>query len=180
MVTLDQVVAHGRDLLLVGGAVDMDTLAERAAVSRATLYRVVGSRDRLLTEVVWSLTERLLLRSCREAGGEGIDRVLEITRHFLDVSRSLTFQQFLRDDPETAARVLFGADGVHPRVVTAQRAIFVGAGLGPAERLDEAAYLYVRLVESSLYANLLVGTSMEDSVAERAARAVLAQMLRPV
>lgn len=75
--------------------------------------------------------------------------------------------------------MLFGTDGVHPRVVKAQRTIFVGAGLGPSEHLDEAAYLYVRLVESSLYVNLLVGTAMEESVAERAARAVLTQMLRP-
>lgn len=93
VVTLGQVVAHGSDLLLADGNVDMDVLAERAAVSRATLYRVVGSRDRLLTEVVWSLTDRLLARSCREAEGEGIDRVLDVTRRFLDAQRSLTFQR---------------------------------------------------------------------------------------
>ncbi|WP_375000020.1 QsdR family transcriptional regulator [Aeromicrobium sp. CTD01-1L150] len=178
VVTLDQIVQHGCDLFLSDGGVDMDALACRVAVSRATLYRVVGSRDRLLTEVVWLLTAKLLQRCCRTAGGNGVEWVIGVTRHFASALRaSESFETFLRRDPELAARTLFGADAVHPRTVAAQRRILVEAGLGPQDRLEEAAYLYVRIIESSLFADLLVGAPIEDSVAERAARAVLAQML---
>ena len=44
--------------------IDMDELAHELAVSRATLYRAVDGRDRLLGDVLWSLAER----SSREPG----------------------------------------------------------------------------------------------------------------
>ena len=42
----------------------MDELAHELAVSRATLYRAVDGRDRLLGDVLWFLAER----SSREPG----------------------------------------------------------------------------------------------------------------
>ena len=44
-----------RRTFLAGERIDMQTLARSLGVDRATLYRWVGSRERLLTEILWSL-----------------------------------------------------------------------------------------------------------------------------
>lgn len=57
-----RVLAAARDLAEGGGyqAVTMQAVAERAGVSRATLYRYVASRDQLLVEVSVTWTEEVL------------------------------------------------------------------------------------------------------------------------
>jgi hypothetical protein len=86
------------------------------------------------------------------------------------------FRAFLHAEPATAARVLFTPAGdVHARVVRAQRDILAEAA-DPSwspDDLDGAAFLYVRVVESALYAELLGGRPAAAGTAERAARAVL-------
>ncbi|GHA88670.1 hypothetical protein EES45_05950 [Streptomyces sp. ADI97-07] len=163
------------------GTVDMEALARDLAISRATLYRVVGSRDGLLADVLWQLADHLLDRARRRRTRGGVDGVLEITRYFVTALRgSAPFRAFLRAEPETARRLLTGG-GVHRRAVLAQRAILLEAGEGrplwPEAGVDELAYLYVRVVESALYAELLSSRRLDPALAERAARAVLRQTL---
>lgn len=177
VVTLDDVVVRARRILLRTGGLDMDALATELAVSRATLYRVVGSRDRVLTEVTWTLI-RDLLRQCVEDGrGEGLEWVLDVTRRYTTaLSTFEPYETFVRAEPDTVARIVFGADGVHQRAVVAQRRIFERAGLGPRHRLHDVANVYVRVVESGMFADVFVGREVRDSVTEQAARAVLEQL----
>ena len=46
-----------RRTFLAGERVDMQTLARTLHVDRVTVYRWVGSREQLLTEILWSLIE---------------------------------------------------------------------------------------------------------------------------
>ena len=46
-----------RRTFLAGERVDMPALARVLNVDRATVYRWVGSRDQLLTEILWSLID---------------------------------------------------------------------------------------------------------------------------
>lgn len=173
-------VVHGAcRFFLRHSTVDMDALAQDLAISRATLYRVVGSRDGLLTDVLWQLADRLLTRARSRRTDTGIDGVLQITRYFVTALRaSAPFRAFLRAEPETARRLLTGG-GVHRKAVLAQRSILLEAGDGgplwPRAGLDELAYLYVRVVESTLYAELLSCRRLDPALAERTARAVLQQ-----
>src|ERR1039458_8783129 len=48
---------HARRTFLGKNRVDMQALARTLNVDRATLYRWVGSREQLLTEILWSLIE---------------------------------------------------------------------------------------------------------------------------
>ncbi|MCG8914559.1 QsdR family transcriptional regulator [Actinokineospora sp. PR83] len=179
VVSREQVVLGASRFFLRHGTVDMDRLATALAISRATLYRVVHSRDGLLGDVLWLLAERLLVRARQQRRRGGDDGVLEVTQRFTDQLRgSAPFLAFLRGEPETAARVLFNATGgVHRRAVSAQREILrevhgPGAPWSPSA-LDQLAYLYVRIVESMIYAELLGGAPLDPDLAERAARAVL-------
>ncbi|MFD1151760.1 QsdR family transcriptional regulator [Saccharothrix hoggarensis] len=179
VVSQDQVVRGACRFFLRHGGVDMDGLATSLAISRATLYRVVHSRDGLLGDVLWLLADRLLARAREQRTNPGVDGVLEVTRRFVDQLRaSGPFRAFLRGEPDTAARVLFQASGgVHRRAVLAQKEILLEVEGGPwsAAVLDQVAFLYVRIVESALYAELLTGTPLDHELAEQAARTVLLQ-----
>ena len=157
----------------------MDELAQELAVSRATLYRAVDGRDRLLGDVLWSLAEHTYEQARREVTWRGVDAILEISHRFTEaVTTSPPFRRFLEREPQTALRVLLTpAGGVHDRTVAMQRAIFAEA-LGNGEDalpgdLDTSAYLYVRLRESILYADVVSGRQPDPGVAERAVRALL-------
>src|SRR5687768_6039636 len=65
------VVRGGCRLFLERGTVEMDALAGSLAISRATLYRVVHSRDRLLGDVLWQLGEATLTRARAQRTASG-------------------------------------------------------------------------------------------------------------
>ena len=178
VVSQDQVLRGACRFFLRHGRVEMDALAASLAISRATLYRVVHSRDGLLADVLWVLADRLLARARQERTNVGVEGVLEVTRHFVDRLRvAAPLRAFLRGEPDTAARVLFGGcDAVHRRAVRAQERILLevrGEPGPPAPALGQVAFLYVRIVESALYAELLGGTPLDPDLVERAARTVL-------
>jgi AcrR family transcriptional regulator len=159
----------------------MHALSEELAVSRATLYRVVGNRDRLLGDVIWDLGERTLERAIREtpADTSGVDRIIETSRRFNEYV--VTFEplrDFLRSEPLTAFRVLFSPAGrVHERAVAAWRAMLEEAAetreiVLPFD-VDRLAYILVRTGESMLYADLIGGREPDIDLAAITQRAVL-------
>ena len=178
VISYEEVVAGGRRHFLRQGTIEMDELAHELAVSRATLYRAVDGRDRLLGDVLWSLAERIFARARLGVEGSGIDAILEISRRFTEeVMAAEPFRRFLEREPQTALRVLLTpAGGVHDRTVAMQRAIFADVLSGEDQLkgdLDSLAYLYVRLHESILYADIMSGRRPDPDVARRAVRALL-------
>ena len=179
VITYDEIVVGARRHFLRESTIDMDELAHELAVSRATLYLAIDGRDRLLGDVLWSLAERTYAEARRGISSHGVEAILEISRRFTEsATTSLPFRRFLAAEPATALRVLLTpAGGVHARTVAMQREIFADAFQGreadlPGD-LDSLAYLYVRLRESILYADLLSGQSPDPELAERAVRALL-------
>jgi hypothetical protein len=173
------VVRGGCRYFLRHATIDMDALAVCLSISRATLYRVVRSRDLLLGDVLWRLAEGLLRTAREERSRTGIDGVLEVTHRFsMRLLAAQPLHTFLANEPETAARVLFtAAGGVHTRTIAAQKEIFLECALGHEDwldaDLDHLAYLYVRIIESMLYAELFTGRHPDLALAERAARSLL-------
>ncbi|GLY15905.1 hypothetical protein LWF15_17230 [Kineosporia rhizophila] len=154
---------------------DMDLLATELAVSRATLYRAVGSRDKLLGEVFGMISRRLFqIARARVGRVGGAEDVLAVTRSFvgmLELAHPL--RTFMAEEPQIAARVLFTTAGdVMRRSVAEQAQIFREAGVGGPQPLGRAL-LYVRLVESVIFAELLGAGPVELADAEPALRALL-------
>lgn len=172
VVSREQVVLGACRFFVRHGAMDMDGLAGSLAISRATLYRVAHSRDGLLADALWLLGDRVLDRARRRRTDGGVDGVLQVTREFVAQLHAATpFRRFLRREPDTAARVLL--HDVHRRAVAAQRDILREVKPWSPGELDQAAFLYVRVVESVLYAELLGGAPLDLDLAERAARSLL-------
>lgn len=179
VITYEAIVAGACLQFLREGTIDMERLAHELAVSRATLYRAVDGRDRLLGDVLWSLAERTYEQARRRVRGRGVDAILEISRGFTEsVMTATPFRRFLEEEPQTALRVLLTpAGGVHERAVALHRELFADAFDGCEHELvgdlDTSAYLYVRLRESILYADIIGGRQPDPDVAERAVRALL-------
>ena len=173
MVSEEEVTRAACRFFLRHATVDMNRLATAMSISRATLYRVTHSRDRLLGDVLWRLAERTLADARRARTRTGVDGVLEVTRAFTRrLLAAEPFRRFLDAEPDVAARVLLTtAGGVTERITAAQQEIFREARL-PAAGTD-LAYLYVRIIESALYAELVAGRSADLDLAERAARSLL-------
>src|SRR2546423_4830705 len=58
-----------REIYMRGERIDMQALAQQLGVSRGTLYRWTGSRERLLVDVVWSLADELFDWVQNQIGG---------------------------------------------------------------------------------------------------------------
>jgi AcrR family transcriptional regulator len=146
-----------------GQRVDVTVIAGRLGVSRATIYRWFGSRDRLLGEVIASELERLIESKRARTGRRGAEGLLEV---FDQINRSLVRSPALRrlfeQEPGGALRVLTADDAiVRPRAVACVQALIaaeVTAGeYRPAADPETLAYAIVRLAEAFLYNEAAIG-----------------------
>lgn len=178
VITYDEVIAAGTRRFDETGTIDLQELARDLAVSRATLYRVIDGRDRVLGDVVWWFGQRHFAHAREDVGGSGIDRAVGVFRCFGEtILAQQSFRTFLAEEPEVASRVLFTpAGGVHERFVEA--GVELLREVADAEALpfdvDTTAYLVTRVYESMWYADLISHREPDLDVADRVAAAVLA------
>jgi len=168
-----------REWFLAGRRVDMGELAQELSISRATLHRRVGSRDRLLGEILWSLSELTIARlwpSCVGRGAAGIaDFVSGYVRFAND---SPPFRDFLRREPERALRLLTTRASVCQRRTT-EKLVTLLEGEVSAGRLKsplpvpDLAYLLVRIGESFVYTDVITGDAPDAAKAHAAVTALL-------
>ncbi len=141
--------------------IEMSRLAAELGVSRPTLWRWIGSRDRLLGELLWYGTRRIIAEGVAEAEGlRGSARIIAVVDHLM---RRVNAQPPLR-------RLLEGESEIALRVLTSKRGPVQSGIVGALERLleDEAsrglvlsmparplAFAIVRLGESFLYADVI-------------------------
>lgn len=164
--SLEDALALARSKWLQGDRLDIGQLANELAVSRATLFRWVGSRDSLLAEVLWSLFEPTIHLARQSAKGVGVPRIAEVCERIVrDISRFERFRRFIAEDGELALRVLTSrASPVQARVIAAMRELLeaeVQRGWSPPLSIDTLAYLMVRLGESFIYATALSGRKVD-------------------
>ncbi len=178
----DAMVA-ARRWFLEGRAVDMQRLAEELAVGRATLYRVVGSRERLLGDVIVSFARPTIAASLVRAHERGlvpgVERLVGAARIMnRAVIEFEPLRTFVAAEPEVAFRVLFmPTAGVHLRIVAAWQQVLARArargDLHPEADVGRLAYLFVRIGESVIHADLLAGREPDLDLAADLQRSLL-------
>jgi AcrR family transcriptional regulator len=159
--------------------IDMSALADELGVNRVTLYRWVGSRDRLLVEVVWSLARETLSRIEDETGGRGPERIVAVITRFLEaVIANPGMRRWLAEEGEHAMRLLTRHEtDFQPRLIAAvqdllEREAAAGALAVPVD-LRDLAYVIVRLIESYSYLDLITGERPDARRAEPILRMLL-------
>jgi AcrR family transcriptional regulator len=149
---------------LAGERLDMVGLARELGISRATLYSWVGSKERLIGEVIWSFAEDGVRQAREAATGVGADYIVGVMERF--VRLNATFEPLLRfiaEDPQLALRVLASKDGpVQGRMIAVARELLSeqaeAGALTPPLDIDTLAYLMVRVAESFLYSDVITGS----------------------
>lgn len=104
-----------------GKRVSIGDLASEVGVSRGTLYRWVGSKDLLMDEVFWSITEPAFEQAVKDTPGHGIEHVVGVHRQFMKSILSFpSTQRFIKDEPSYALRLMTNpSSGVSKRVIRA-------------------------------------------------------------
>ena len=160
---------------------DMRALAADLGMGRATLYRRVGNRDRLLGEVIWFLTRRALVTAIEHAGDRtGADRVIAVVEAFMSfVQAQPDLARLLDAEPEAALRILTSKQGpVQQGIVDVLERLLAQEEASGTLRLtidrSTLAYVIVRVGESFLYADVIADN--EPDV--KAAIEVVARLLR--
>ncbi|MFC4048784.1 QsdR family transcriptional regulator [Actinomadura syzygii] len=166
---------------LAGRRLDVQSLAAELGVSRVTLYRWVGTREQLLVEVIWSLTERTLRDEWERLASEPGPRVPELMVRLL---RAIWDQpgarRFLEQENDLAMRLLtLKSHGFQPRLLDLIREKVAedleDGRVSTPLPLDDLAYTVLRVTESFHYLPTITGEPADPDAAAR----VLAALLPP-
>jgi AcrR family transcriptional regulator len=150
------------DAYVSGQRLDMQALARRLGVGRATLYRRTGNREQLLDEVVWWRSRHALVGSLhRSSGMRGRERIRSVVGGVLRaVERDASLRSFLESDPETALRILTGTRSTvqHGMIAALETLIDLENERGNfVADMDtqSLAYTIVRITEGFLYSDII-------------------------
>lgn len=175
-----RVLDLARDTFIEGYRIDMGPLATQLGVDRTSVFRWVGNRDALLSEVLWSLAVPTLVQAERASehldGAERLAHLLTTFTHDLIVADY--FRMFLRREPARSLRLLTTAESPIQRRFVATVEWLVVRDLGEAPfhgtiMPEELAYLLVRVSESLTYADLITGDEPSPARARTAFRHLL-------
>jgi AcrR family transcriptional regulator len=164
---------------LAGERLDMGGLARDLGISRATLYSWVGSKERLIGEVIWSFAQEGVRQAREAATGSGVDYVVDVVERFTRLNASFEpLRRLLEQDPELGLRVLTSKRGpVQGRMIAVARELLIeqvqAGALVPALDVDSLAYLMVRVAESFLYSDVITGSEPDVEKAVEVIRLLL-------
>jgi AcrR family transcriptional regulator len=173
---------QARRTFLAGDRIDMQVLARSLNVDRATLYRWVGSREQLLTEILWSLirptVDRLRTEHSGPAAANQSPAAAVIVATVRGVIANPGMQRFLDREGELALRLLTTRASDFETRLIALIGEFVcaeaAAGrLNAAVPLDDLPYVLVRIMESYIYLGLITGEHPDPDRAARVINALL-------
>jgi AcrR family transcriptional regulator len=163
-----------------GERIDMSALARELGINRATLYRWVGSREQLLVDVIWNLSNHIIDTADSQVEDRGAERVVQIVTRFID--KAITqhgMQTWLANEGESAMRLLTRHQaGFQPRLVGRLEQLLREEV--DAKRLDlpadvhEVAYVLEQLIESYVYLYQIAG----ERPRARRAEPILRMLLR--
>jgi AcrR family transcriptional regulator len=128
--TPDDALDFAQAAFVSGDRLELGTLADRLSIGRTTLYRWFGTREQLLERVLVRLTREFSAAAQTELKLDGIDRVLEFTRHMINATIGFEpAQAFVKREPQLALRLLIGEDGaVHRAIVEEILAVLAESG----------------------------------------------------
>jgi AcrR family transcriptional regulator len=162
-----------------GDRFDIGRMAQELGVSRATVFRWVGTRELLYGEVISKLFESALAIARSEARGTGPELITDITQRLLhQIVADEPLRRFVQQDAEYAMRILMSKSStVEQRNTASVRAALedgVREGhIRPAMDLDALAYVIIRIGESFLYRDAITGDPPDVESAITAIRILL-------
>jgi AcrR family transcriptional regulator len=153
-----------RRMYLKGQRIDMLALAAELGVSRATLYRWTGHRERLLADILWSLSDEVFEQAKADhLDHTGVERLLAIFRQHVGVLvEAQPLHTFLRQETHAALRILTSREGgVQRRTVEKLAELYreeqESGPFTPRADVGTLAYAVVRVTEGFIYSDAIIG-----------------------
>lgn len=168
-----------RRRFVVDGRVDVQDIAADLGVDRTTLYRWLGNRDTLVTDILISLADPTIRRLTEESTKTGAEKVADIAGSYaFAVAENEGYRAFLRREAERALRLITTKTSpLQQHVVGLFEDLLKveherGNFRHDIDRHD-LAYLIVRFIESFIYSDLITGDLPDPSKVEPAIRSLL-------
>jgi AcrR family transcriptional regulator len=177
-----RIVSTAARWIYEGRRLDMQGLADELGVSRVTLFRRVGSREELISQALWRLTERMLEIAVERWEAERPEGELHTPgtiRHInAMVAGSAGLRRMLDDEPALTLRVLTDPRGRVQSGIVAFNEVLLRRdmeefGLVPITEPSALAYALVRLGESFLYADVIAARKPDVETANRLQQAII-------
>jgi len=181
-----RIVSTAARWIYEGRRVDMQGLADELGVSRVTLFRRVGSREELISQALWRLTERMLEIAVERWEAERPEGELHTPgtiRHInAMVAGSTGLRRMLDDEPAMTMRVLTDPRGRVQSGIVAFNEVLLRQdmeefGLVTIIEPSALAYALVRLGESFLYADVIAARKPDVETANRLQQAIIEGIL---
>jgi AcrR family transcriptional regulator len=172
LVTREDFIARARRRFLKRQKLDIAGLAEELGVSRATAYRWAGNVEELTGQVIKSLVEDTFELTKREAKGQGAARIVDMLMRGARYIASGPYRDWIaQEDPERALRLVASKFGpVHATTIKLWEEFLSEEVAAGRVRLHTdphtTAYMIVRVSDSFLYSDLIIG---EEPDVEKAA-----------
>jgi AcrR family transcriptional regulator len=179
MATPQDAYAAATRTYLAGKRVDMRELASELGVSRNTVYRWTGDRERLLQDVIWSLSEATVTEIWEATSRRrGTSRLVEALRRYLvTIVDSHALQAFLRNETYVALRLLTSQGAFQDRLVAKVRELIdeetARGTFTPRADTGLLAYAAVRTMEGFVYNDTVVRSEPEVDRAIKVIRLLL-------
>ena len=162
-----------------GRRVDMQSLAKKLGVDRATLYRWVGSREQLLAEVLWNLMAKTIqrLREPSEAGLRPLAADI-VTGAAKATMTNPGMHRFLEREGDLALKLLTTkASEFQQRLIQLIAEVLDtdrrNGRLHSAVPAADLPYVLVRIMESYVYLSLITGDEPDAARAASVIHALL-------
>ena len=148
--------------------VDVRRIARDLGVGRTTLYRWLGDREQLLSEVIGDLADVAWRRAEQETGGSGIAGLQATVRRFAVLTSAHgPARHFARTEPGMALRVLLAPDGRIRRGMRERVERALAAHAVPGSYAPETPDLLVEIGIALVWTPITIG---EEPDLERMAR----------
>lgn len=173
------VFERARDKWVRGEKVEIAKLAEELGVSRVTIFRWIGSRELLMGEVIWSLCKPLWDEAVAEAKGTGPDFMAEVAFNIMSlILQAGPLRVFLEQDSEYALRILTSKSSVVQANIVTEACLLMQREMDadrfvPPLPIEDLGYIIVRIVESFIYSDQIVGRQSNLDIGREAIRALL-------
>ena len=148
--------------------------------SRATVFRRVGGKDQLVSDIIWSITVPMFQNAVDDARSKrGAQRIAAVTSALAAATiRSEPFMAFVQREPERALRLLTARTSDFQGKLLATVAPImkeeIDAGrIDPPLPLRDLAYLTLRITETFVYADATAGETPDPAKVRQAIRALL-------
>ena len=167
-------------MFFAGERLEMQDLAAELGVSRATLFRWVGSKEQLLSEIIWAMAQPTFDQAMTDSRRKrGRQRIAAVLGDFAAASiRSEPFMKFVQREPERALRLLTTmSSNFQARLLGLIELLLreeIEAGrVDPPLPLHDLAFLILRITESFVYADAIAGVTPDPAKVRQAISALL-------